>query len=115
MIKIKVLGIATVAMMLNGCVSVTGVTKEAGEITLYDGSQAGLLKECKRLGKVTGHGSGMKIRVFNDGWSGVREDAKNDLRVNAKKKYGADSVVLISFDKGAFSGITAHGIAYKCH
>ena len=100
----------TICCALIGC---TAVTQQASQVMLYNASQSELLEKCERLGPVTGSGSGWKPRLNYDSWSGVAEDAKNDLRANTKTQYGGDAVVLIGLDK-QLTSVVAQGIAYKC-
>ena len=102
--------LAVTVIIVVGC---TAVTKEASQVTLYKTSQSNALEECKRLGPVTGSGSGWKPRLSYDSWEGVGEDAKNALRTNAAKKYGADAVMLVGLDK-QLTSVVAQGVAYKC-
>ena len=110
---LKILVLTSVCFAITGCAA-TAVTKNASKVMLYSSSQFSLLEKCKKLGPITGSGSGWKPRWSDDGWAGVAEDAKNDLRENAAKKYGADSVALIGLDKQS-SSVVAQGIAYKCY
>ena len=48
-------------------------------------------------------------------WDDVRQQAENNLRANAVKKYGnkVDSVAIINVDRYT-TKLVAQGLAYKC-
>ena len=112
MIIIKKILIFIIVINLVACA--TAVTEEASRVMLYNSNTGDFIKDCERLGAVTGEGSGWKPRLSDDSWSGVTEDAKNDLRKNAYEQYKADSVILINVDR-KLTSIVAQGIAYRCN
>jgi hypothetical protein len=90
-----------------GCVA---MTPQAANIMLH--SQISTqLDGCTKLGPISGEASGWE----HLDWASVEQQAKNNLRDNAAKKFGdrVDSVALINTDRYS-TKIVANGLAFKC-
>jgi len=97
--------IILVSLMIQGCAT---ITPEAQNVVVHS-QVSNLLDDCKRLGSVSATVSGWSKGT----WEDVHQQAKNDIRDQAFRKYGADTVAIVNTDKYATS-ITVQGIAFKC-
>lgn len=93
-------------VVIQGCAT---ITPEA-ETVMVHSQVSNLLDDCERLGNVSATVSGWSKGT----WGDVYQQAKNDLRDQAYKKYGADTVAIINSDKQG-SSVTMQGIAFKCN
>ncbi|MEW6521484.1 MAG: DUF4156 domain-containing protein [Thermodesulfobacteriota bacterium] len=97
--------IILVTFMVQGCAT---ITPEAKKVVVHS-QVSNLLDDCERLGNVSATVSGWSKGT----WEDVHQQAKNDIRDQAFRKYGADTVAIVNTDKYATS-ITVQGIAFKC-
>lgn len=97
-------------LMALGSTSCVTMPPEAANVMLHTQITT-QLDNCTKLGPVSAEASGWEKLS----WDEVEQQAKNNLRANAVKKYGdkVDSVALINMDRYA-TKIVAHGIAFKC-
>lgn len=100
----------TALILLNGCVAT--LTPDAQRVMLHT-QMSTAVSGCKRLGNVVAEAPNSTLEDAE-----IRQQAINNLRGVAFKKYQADTVVLVNVDRmgNAFvlDKYVAQGIAYKC-
>lgn len=96
-------------LMLTACAT---MTDEAAGVVVHS-QMSNLLNDCKRLGDVS---STVNVIEHMDVGRATQQ-AANNLRDQAFREYGADSVALVNVDQGAgtiASSVTVQGIAFRC-
>lgn len=105
-------------VMLVGCATST-ITPDAQRVALHT-QLSGVLSGCKKMGSVV---SEVPLKGFasllDDAIRNAKQQAINDLRDAAYKKYQADTVALVNVDTIGNSlsadKVVAHGLAYICN
>jgi hypothetical protein len=87
----------------------TTVPPEAQNVVLHEETNSSL-NDCKRLGPVSTEVSLWKMPTIDAG----HVQAKDNLRADAYRQYGADTVVLGKLDTYV-TKIEARGVALKCN
>jgi len=92
---------------LYGCVS---MTPEAANVIVHT-EASNLLDSCERLGNVNS-----KVTGFTQigGRPGAQQQAEYNIRDEAYKKYGADTVVIVNTDT-YINTVSLQGIAFRCN
>jgi hypothetical protein len=95
------------AIVVAGCA--TNVPPEAQNVVLHEETSSSL-KDCKRLGPVSTEVSLWKMPTIDAG----HVQAKDNLRAEAYRQHGADTVVLVNLDT-YITKVEARGVALKCN
>lgn len=92
-------------MLLSGCAT---LTPEAAGVMVH-AQVSNLLDDCKRLGNIS-----KNVNMFKFSRATATQQARNDVRDEAYKRYRADTVAIINTDDFTNS-VTVQAIAFKCN
>jgi len=95
------------AIAVAGCTTTSA--PEAENVALYE-NMGNIAQRCKQMGPVSTEVSLWKMPTIDAG----HMQAENNLRADAFKQYGADTVVLNNMDT-FITKVVAQGIAFKCN